>query len=180
MIFKTHDLSQIASDYYVIPYKMTRIINTKHCSYIINTELPGFSTLSQCPITGQGSSLKMIYPKIRQEMPGKCSLPPWVSECEMDHGTCVPLVPWCIPGSLTSCFLWSRWLGKHARHSRRMHNAQFYVSGKRPIDQQHWLKIFKVDSYKTLILVSTLKVKPLLLLEYVFAIFLVDFQSFSC
>ena len=63
MIFNTHDLSQIASDYYVIPYKMTRIINTKHYSHIINTELPGFSMLSQCPITGQGSSLKMIYPK---------------------------------------------------------------------------------------------------------------------
>ena len=31
------------------------------------------------------------------------------------------------------CFLWSRWRGKRSRHSRRMHNPQFYVSCKRPI-----------------------------------------------
>ena len=34
---------------------------------------------------------------------------------------------------LTSGFLWSRWRGKRSRHSRRMCNPQFYVSGKRPI-----------------------------------------------
>ena len=36
--------------------------------------------------------------------------------------------------SLTSGFLWSQWRGKLSRHSRRMHNPQFHVSGKRPID----------------------------------------------
>ena len=36
-------------------------------------------------------------------------------------------------GSLTSGFLWSRWRGKRSRHSRRMRNPQFYVSGKRPM-----------------------------------------------
>ena len=30
----------------------------------------------------------------------------------MHHGTCVTHVPCCIPGSLTSGFLWSRWRGK--------------------------------------------------------------------
>ena len=38
-----------------------------------------------------------------------------------------------MPWSLTSGFLWNRWRGKRSRHSRRMRNPQFYVSGKRPI-----------------------------------------------
>ena len=50
--------------------------------------------------------------------------------------TCVTHVPWCMPGSLTSDFLWSRWRGKRSRHSRRTHNPQFYVSGKRPKTQR--------------------------------------------
>ena len=40
---------------------------------------------------------------------------------------------WCMPGSLTSGFLWSRWWGKLSRHSGRMCNPEFYVSGKRTI-----------------------------------------------
>ena len=44
------------------------------------------------------------------------------------------LIPtWCMPGSLTSGFVWSRWWGKRSRHPWRMHNPQFYVSGKRSI-----------------------------------------------
>ena len=39
----------------------------------------------------------------------------------------------CMPGSLTSGFLWSQWRGKRSRHSRRMRNSQFYVFDKRPI-----------------------------------------------
>ena len=57
-----------------------------------------------------------------------------VSDFVMHHGTCVTHVPGCMPGSLTSGFLWSRWQGKRSRHSRRMRNPQFYVSGKRPMD----------------------------------------------
>ena len=41
-----------------------------------------------------------------------------------------------MPESLTSGFLWNLWRGKRSRHSRRMRNLQFYVSGKRPIIQQ--------------------------------------------
>ena len=59
--------------------------------------------------------------------------PPRVSDLDMYHDTCVPHVPWCIPGSLTSSFLWSRWQEKRSRNSRRMRNPQFYVSGKRLI-----------------------------------------------
>ena len=66
-------------------------------------------------------------------MPGTFSPTPRFRDPDMHHGTCVTHVPWCMPGSLTSDFLWSRWRGKRSRHSRRMHNPQFYVSGKRPM-----------------------------------------------
>ena len=66
-------------------------------------------------------------------MPGTFSPSPQVSYPDMHHGTCVTHVPWCMPGSLTSGFLWNRWRGKRSRHSRRMRNLQFYVSGKRPM-----------------------------------------------
>ena len=66
-------------------------------------------------------------------MPGTFSPPQRVSDPDMHHATCVTQVPWCMPGSLTSGFLWSRWRGKGAQHSRRMRNPQFYVSGKRPM-----------------------------------------------
>ena len=45
----------------------------------------------------------------------------------MHHGTCVTPVPWCMLGSLANSFLW------RGKHSRPMHNPQFYVSGKRPM-----------------------------------------------
>ena len=51
----------------------------------------------------------------------------------MQHGTCVTHVPWCMPGSPASSFLWSRWRGKRSRHSRRMRNPQFFVYVKRPM-----------------------------------------------
>ena len=60
--------------------------------------------------------------------------PSMVSDLDMHHGTCVAHVPWCMPGSSTSGFLWSRWRGKRSRHSRRKRNPQFDVSGyKRPM-----------------------------------------------
>ena len=43
-----------------------------------------------------------------------------VSDPDMHHGTCVTHVPWCMPGSLTSRFLWSRRRGKRSRHYRHM------------------------------------------------------------
>ena len=66
-------------------------------------------------------------------MPGTFSPPPRASDPDMHHGTCMTHVPWCMSGSLTHGFLWSRWRGNRSRHSRRMRNLQFYVSGKRPI-----------------------------------------------
>ena len=73
-------------------------------------------------------------------MPGTFSPPQRISDPDMYHGTCVTRVSWCIPGSLTNRFLWSRCRGKRFRHSPRMHNQQFCVSGKRPISHI-WLKL---------------------------------------
>ena len=50
-------------------------------------------------------------------MPGTFSPPLHVSEPDMHRGTCVTHMPWCMPGSLTSGFLWSRCRGKRSRHS---------------------------------------------------------------
>ena len=36
-----------------------------------------------------------------------------------------------------------RWRGKRSRHSRRMRNPQFYVSGKRPMGQ--WLEVDTIE-----------------------------------
>ena len=51
---------------------------------------------------------------------------PPVSDPGMHNGTCTTHVPWCLSGSLAR--------GKRSRHSRRMREPQFYVSGKRPIE----------------------------------------------
>ena len=76
-------------------------------------------------------------------MPGTFIPPPRVSDPDMHHDTCVTHVPWCMPGSLTSGFLWSQWRGKRSRHSRSMRNLQFCVSGMRPI----WTEFYeKLDS----------------------------------
>ena len=73
------------------------------------------------------------------EMPGTFPLLPRISDPDMHHDRCVTHVPWYMLGSLTSGFLWSRWLGKRSRHSRRMLNPQFCVSGKRP------MTVYKLD-----------------------------------
>ena len=45
-------------------------------------------------------------------MPGTFSPSPHVSDPDMHHGTCVTHVPWCMPGSLTSGFIWNWRRGK--------------------------------------------------------------------
>ena len=45
-------------------------------------------------------------------MLGMFSPSPQVSDPDMHHGTCVTHVPWCMPGSLTSGFLWNRRRGE--------------------------------------------------------------------
>ena len=107
---------------------------------------------------GAPAFLKIPYCGLR--MNRKCRerfpRPPRVSDPDMHHGTCVTHVPWCMSGSLTSGFLSSRWWGKRSRHSRRMRNPQFYVSGKRPMEDQakvvvdFWMRIWTIWVHKLL------------------------------
>ena len=78
-------------------------------------------------------------------MPGTFFPTPRVSNHDMHHDTCETHVPWYTPGSLTSGFLWTRSRGKRSRHSWRMHNPQFYVSGKRPISWPHWHALLHIQ-----------------------------------
>ena len=79
-------------------------------------------------------------------MPGTFSQPSRVGDPDMHHGTCMTHMPWCMPGSLTSGFLWSWWRGKRSRHSRCIRNLQFYVSGKRPMEMTKSLFTISVNS----------------------------------
>ena len=66
--------------------------------------------------------------------PGTFSPPPRVSAHGMHHGTRVTHVPWCMPGALTSSFLWSRRRGETFPAFSAHAHPQFYVSGKRPME----------------------------------------------
>ena len=79
--------------------------------------------------------------RMHRECRERCSPPLRVSHPDMHHGICVMHVPWCMPGSLTSGFLWSRWREKRSRHSRCMCNPQFYVSDKRPVGLGHMSRL---------------------------------------
>ena len=94
-----------------------------------------YSQYHGCWWTGNGPLARSVKLRVTHApgMPGTFSPQPLVNDLDMHHGTCVMHVPWCMPGSLTSGFLWSRWRGKRSQHSRRMRNRQFYVSGKRPM-----------------------------------------------
>ena len=135
-----------------IPLFLTEIfIFTKirtRCKQIFISHPVGQPMKHRCPFCHMDSMLEILkglsrhgplarYVKMRVAhapgMPGTFSPPPRVSDPGMRHGTCVTHVPWCMLGSLTRGFLWSRWWGKRSRHSRRMRNPEFYVSGKRPI-----------------------------------------------
>ena len=86
-----------------------------------------------CKVWASCQICKKCGLRMRRECRESFPPPSQVSNPDMHHGTCMTHVPWCMPGSLTSGFLWSRWRGKRSRHSRRMRNPQIYVSGKRPI-----------------------------------------------
>ena len=54
------------------------------------------------------------YAKLRvAHAPGMFSPTLRVSDPDMHHGTCVMHVPWCMSGSLSNGFLWSRWGGEN-------------------------------------------------------------------
>ena len=60
---------------------------------------------------------------MRRECRERLPPTPRVSDPDMHHDTCVTHVPWCMPGSLLSGFIWNRWRGKRFRHSRRMRDT---------------------------------------------------------
>ena len=115
-----------------------RMIHVKFESILENFQWNAFeSTTQKCRSYRSGANRPLtIYVKLRvvyaPGMPGTFSPLPRVSGLDTHDGTCAMHVPWCMPGSLTSGVLWSRWRGKRSRHSRRMRNPQFYVSDKRP------------------------------------------------
>ena len=91
--------------------------------------------LVACTVSSHGPLARYIKLRVAHApgMPRTSSPPPRVSDPDMHHSTFVTHVPWCIPGSLNSGFLWCRWQGKRSRHFRRLRNPQFYESGKSPI-----------------------------------------------
>ena len=108
-------------------------VSKKHTFYVLPCPLSHCACLSRHDHHGRLNRYIKLRIAHAPGMSGTFSPPPRVSDPGMHHGTCVTHVPWCMPGSLTSGFLWSRWWGKSSRHSRRMRNPQFYVSGKRPM-----------------------------------------------
>ena len=82
-------------------------------------------------------------------MPGTFSLSPRVS----DHDTCVTHVPRCMPGSLTSDFLWSQWRrtlpGIPAACTTL--NFTYLVRGPWWCDVVCYAKLIEIITFKTLL-----------------------------
>ena len=78
-----------------------------------------------------------------------------VNDPDMHHGTCVTHVPWCMPRSLTSGFLWSRWRAKRSQHSRRMGNFTYMVRGPWYSAYRVWKSLLHVASMVVVIASSS-------------------------
>ena len=68
--------------------------------------------------------------------------PPRISDPDMHRGTCVTHMPWCMPGSLTSGFLWSWWRGYvlDITGACATHNFTYLVRGPWcQLFRRHWL-----------------------------------------
>ena len=113
----------ITAKWWCIQHKNKRRLYIRYSVFARDKPLSGWMAQCHGPLA--------IYVKLRT-----AHAPPRVSDHDMHHGTCVTHVPWCMPESLTSDFRCSRWRGKRSRHSRRMRNQQFYVSGKRPMTNE--------------------------------------------
>ena len=114
---RCHDIRQVSASLVLIWWKLSK--NSVEWTETFQTELLwSIEPLVNGPLTR--------YAKLRVAhapgMPGTFTPPPRVSDPDTYHGTCVTHVPWCMTGSLTSGFLWSRRGGKRSRRSRRMHN----------------------------------------------------------
>ena len=98
--------------------------------FFVDSEKWCLDSVSRMTITSPWASyqIRKVVGCAFAGMPVTFSPPPRVSDPDMHHGTFVTDVLWCMPGSLTSSFLWSRWRGNRSRHSRCICNPQFYVS----------------------------------------------------
>ena len=68
-----------------------------------------------------------MRPECRERFPRhQLQRKPLVSDPGMHHGTCAR-------AAIYAGIANPRWRGKRSRHSRRMRNPQFRVSGKRPM-----------------------------------------------
>ena len=114
------------------------------CKWVCEGAIRGFICRGLC----HGPLARYVKLRVAHEpgIPGTFSPPPRVSDPDMHHGTCATHVPWCMPGSLTSGLLWSWWRRKRSRHSRRIRNPQFYVSGKRPLATSPALVVRSIQS----------------------------------
>ena len=74
-------------------------------------------------------------------IPGTFSPPLRVSDPDMYHSTCVTHVPWFMPGSLTSGFLWSRWRWKPEAFYMRYEGFIRHHGNRRWRQIQIWIKV---------------------------------------
>ena len=82
-----------------------------------------------------------MHRECRERFPRHRQRKPVVSDPDMHHGTRVTHVQWCMSESLTR-----GGRKKRFRHSRRMRNPQFYVTGKRPMLILFGLSLWRVLS----------------------------------
>ena len=83
------------------------------CKGLTNAHTKGYGLLMHQKTSSYSHGPLARYVKLRvAHVPGM----PWtfspqqrVKDPDMHHGTCVTHVPWCMTGSLTSGFIWSRW-----------------------------------------------------------------------
>ena len=81
------------------------VMSTQHDGLAWNEHDEDIMTWASCQI-------RKIAGAHAPGMSGTFSPSPQVCDPDMHHGTCVTHVPWCMPGSLTSGFLWNRRRGK--------------------------------------------------------------------
>ena len=68
--------------------------------------------ITLCHLPWASYQIRKIAAAHAPGMPETSCPPPQESDPDMHHGTCVTHVPWCMLGSLTSGFFWSRRVGK--------------------------------------------------------------------
>ena len=98
---------------------LPRYTNWLTCFWLSTNQIAGFriksipkSCIVLAPTAWASYQIRKVADAHAPGIPGTFSLPPRVNDPDMHHGTCVTHVPWCMPGSLTSGFLWRRWRGK--------------------------------------------------------------------